>query len=327
MEDIINILCATDNNYAPFCGIMLTSLFESNKDCHFDVYVLIDNDVSTLSRNKFSKLGEKYGNGVNLMTVDNSILKGFPIVEGYVTLPTYYRLLATEMLPDQIHKVVYLDVDIIVKGDIMPLWLVDLEGVAIAGVRNFEQNQCERLGYDSSFGYFNAGVLVYNLDYWREHGVKDRLLEYIRLNRDNKSNLRLMDQDALNVVLREEKMILPERFNYQVQMFAKEFWEGYSEEQKSTFLDEGGFVSVIHYAGTKPWNNRKCFGPLFHEWENVRKKSLWPHCRYSFPLNKQIKYLIKRAFFPGVLRKQLRERWFVAEGLGLFPSLTEVRSM
>ena len=74
MEDIINILCATDNNYAPFCGIMLTSLFESNKDCHFDVYVLIDNDVSTLSRNKFSKLGEKYGNGVNLMTVDNSIL-------------------------------------------------------------------------------------------------------------------------------------------------------------------------------------------------------------------------------------------------------------
>lgn len=49
MEDTINILCATDNNYVPCCGIMLTSLCESNKNCRFELLVLAD---STASKNK-----------------------------------------------------------------------------------------------------------------------------------------------------------------------------------------------------------------------------------------------------------------------------------
>ena len=46
----INILCATDNNYAPYCGIMLTSLFESNRDCGFNVFVFVDGCLSNANQ-------------------------------------------------------------------------------------------------------------------------------------------------------------------------------------------------------------------------------------------------------------------------------------
>ena len=38
-----NILCATDDNYVPYCGIMLTSLFENNKEADINVYILTEN--------------------------------------------------------------------------------------------------------------------------------------------------------------------------------------------------------------------------------------------------------------------------------------------
>ena len=56
--ETINIVCATDNNYAPYCGIMLTSLFESNKDCVFSVYVLINGDFSSQNKRKYKMLEE-----------------------------------------------------------------------------------------------------------------------------------------------------------------------------------------------------------------------------------------------------------------------------
>ena len=48
--ETINILCATDNNYAPYCGIMLTSLFDSNRDCHFVVYIFQDGSMSEVNK-------------------------------------------------------------------------------------------------------------------------------------------------------------------------------------------------------------------------------------------------------------------------------------
>ena len=320
MEDTINILCATDNNYAPYCGIMLTSLFDNNKDCHFVVYIFEDGSVVEENVEKYQRLASKFGNEIVLKTIDENLLKGFPINDNlHITIPTYYRLFAEELLPDDIHKVIYLDCDIIVKGNIKPLWQVDLNDKAVAGVNDCNGGpQCKRLNYDPSFGYFNAGVMVCNLDYWRKNQLMDRFLEYIQNNRNNKTKLYYMDQDVLNVMLRGEIVLLSERFNFQVKLFEMQFWQDYSEEQRDTFIKEGQIVSIIHYSDSKPWNNKKSFGPLFYEWEKIRKKSLWHNSRVRIPLTKEIKYIIKRAFFPCVLREQLQERWFIPEVLGLF---------
>lgn len=317
--ETINILCATDNNYAPYCGIMLTSLFESNKGCRFEVFVFVDD---TFSNNmSFVKLGARYKQRINIITVDDSKIEGLPVVEGWVTSPTYYRLLASELLPEYIHKSIYLDCDVIVSGDIKSLWKVDLKGMAVAGVKDYYLSKCGR-GWrnDTPNDYINAGVLVVDLDLWRKEGISGLFFDYLRTNRGDKSKVYYMDQDALNAVLLDKKLVLPERFNYQVDIFNKNHWFYYSEEQRNCFIEEGKVVSVIHYLGMKPWRSRKSFGPLFNRWEEMRRKSLWPNCHAYIPWKKQIKFWIKRTFFPRLLRHQLQEIWFMPKELCLFPS-------
>ena len=39
----MNILCATDDKYAPYCGVMLTSFLENHKAFHTEVYIIVKN--------------------------------------------------------------------------------------------------------------------------------------------------------------------------------------------------------------------------------------------------------------------------------------------
>lgn len=312
--DTINILCDTDENYAPYCGIMLTSLFESNRDCHFNVFVLVDGTFSDDNVKKYNLLGKKYGNEVVLKTVEESMVKGFPTVEGWVTLPTYYRLLAPELLPEDISKIIYFDSDIIVKGDIKPLWNVNLDGMAIACSRRMvdwrDKSFSERLGYNSYDEYFNAGVLVINLDFWRTNGITNALLDYIRINIGNKSKLLYMDQDALNVVLHDKKIFFQERYNFRVTIFLKRFWMDLSEGQMHHYIVECKSAAIIHYTGEKPWNYKKYGGPFFYDWENYRRKSYWRNRCDIKTLKGYIKHMTKRYVFPKMFRSQHPE-WVV----------------
>ena len=47
------VLCATDDRYAPYCGIMLTSLLENNKELNLKVYVFVNGELSNSNKHKF----------------------------------------------------------------------------------------------------------------------------------------------------------------------------------------------------------------------------------------------------------------------------------
>ena len=63
----INILCATDNNFAPFCGIMLTSLFRNNRNNQICVYIIVDETFSQKEKQRFLSLGTKEGQEINFI--------------------------------------------------------------------------------------------------------------------------------------------------------------------------------------------------------------------------------------------------------------------
>lgn len=269
--ETINILCATDNNYAPYCGIMLTSLFESNKDCHFVVYVFEDGSMSEENVGKYQHLSKKYGNEIVLKTIDGSMVKEFPINENtHITVPTYFRLFAADLLPKDVHKVIYLDCDVIVVGDIKPMWDMSLDDMALAGAMDcgpsFE-NVSNRLGYPVSFSYVNAGVLVLNLDYWREKGLTERIFTFIN---EKSYSLTWMDQDALNGVLYKQKLILPARYNFSVLFFYRCYWDKYLLERRQNYFEECDNIVIIHYQGKiKPWDFRHYKGAFYYNWKKI----------------------------------------------------------
>ena len=317
LSEKINILCATDNNYAPYCGIMLTSLFESNRDCRFKVFVFVDGCLSETNQKKYKRLGQRYDCEVNLMIIDDQLLQDCPINSqknvdnhSWVSKPTYYRLLASELLPREIQKVIYLDCDIAVVGDIKPLWNVDMKGKAVAGVRDCDEEKNRvRMGNPSQSTYVNAGVALYNLDYWRENRLSNHFFDYIR---KNEAKLLLMDQDVVNGVLYDKMLLVPERYNFQVAFFATCFWNDYSEKFRTTILSENKEVSIVHYVGgIKPWDYRYYGFPYYEMWNKYRKKSLWCRNHVTRPLFTYIKFLVKKSVSSKQLKRKRQSIWAV----------------
>lgn len=295
MNQTINILCSTDENYVPYCGVMLTSLFESNKENEIHVYVLLDKPLSSRSQNKFSNLARRYSNTINYILVDSSFLKKFPIKgNSYWSIATYYRIYAAELLPETIDKILYLDCDIIVDGSLEHLWSMDLSDYAAGVVPDIcteMQENYKRLEYNASLGYFNAGVLMMNLRYWREHSVGRECLEYLEHHYDS---ILWNDQDVLNYVLRNNKMKIPVTYNYQIKMLLPTYYETFNEVMKRD-IENTLKPIIIHYATpTKPWMINYYPMPFNNVWHKYKRVSPWRHRRDLLPDHKRLNYIIKR---------------------------------
>ena len=295
MEERINILIGSDINYAPYYGVMLTSLFINNRESHFDVYLLTDETWSNAETERFSKLCDRYESNFHVYVVNVDILKKFP-KSGHITLPTYYRLQACNILPDSIHKILYLDGDMIVLGDIRPLWNINLEGYAFAGAEDCDSlsNECYlRLGYERKYGYYNAGVSLYNFDYWRQNHISEKLIELINTKPEI---MKWMDQDAVNCLLHKKRMVIPRRWDFEVYYMFHQWWDKYDDNLRREIVEEGQNAVIVHYNGTiKPWSFKYLGYPFSQSWRYYNELSLWK-IDINKPRGKYIKHLIKHMF-------------------------------
>ena len=194
------VVCATDDNFIQHCSIMLVSLLINNKDV--DIYVLTEG-LKPENRTILTEEVEHYNGRLHFCLVDSSIIEKFPMptIDGlsHISRATYYRLLIADLLPESVHKAIYLDCDMIVNHSIEGLWNTNLQGYAMAAVSQIGYGyEAERLGYPIKYGYFNAGMNVINLDYFRENNVAKQLIDYIG---ENYKLIKFHDQDALNGVL------------------------------------------------------------------------------------------------------------------------------
>ena len=196
----MNVVCATDDNFVQHCTIMLTSLLINNTDVNI---FLLTEGLKPQNELIIKQQVEKLKGALEIYLVDTSIIEKFPMPKdtnlSHISRATYYRLLIPEILPKNVDKVIYLDCDIIVNQSIQDLWNLDLRGYALAAAPQIGSGyEAERLGYPIKYGYFNAGVNVINMDYWRKKNVAKKLIGYIAANY---KQIKYHDQDALNAVL------------------------------------------------------------------------------------------------------------------------------
>ena len=254
---MINILCSTDDNYVPYCGIMLTSLFENNKDDQITVFLLTgglsDFNISTLL-----KLATDYSQSIKVIKVDEEVFKDCPIdtAKDHVSIATYYRLAVTTLLPEQVDKILYLDCDMIICDSISKLYNTNLEGYACGAVKDeafMADAPYDRLCIkkDRYHPYFNAGMLLINMSYWREHRIMEKCMEYIS---NNMTSLAFHDQDTLNIVLREKIRHLPICYNLQTGFLVESIVKDYNNDLKKELMESALSAIIIHFTGpSKPW--------------------------------------------------------------------------
>lgn len=289
-KEVISVLCATDNNYASLCGIMLTSLYETNRQNKIATYILTDG-LSQRNRSKFTKFARRYQASIEIITVTDTRIADCPLKSSdHVTLAAYLRILGPDLLPENLERIIYLDCDILVNKPLNGLWHTDLDKNITGAVHEPGQKQAsQRLFHNETMPYYNSGVLLINLKLWREARITDRCFKYIEENRVDKDKILYHDQDALNAILVNHILPLPLIYNLQTPYLLSD--RSYNLEQNSderaTAIKEEPVI--IHYCtNQKPWDWYLPSYPYKYRREQFRKCSLWRYLPIKVPLKKRI---------------------------------------
>ncbi len=277
---MIHILLSTDKNYIMPSAVMMKSVSVNNTREDITFHILIDESVNEEQKKQLKHVLSNQQHLIAFHLIEGDIFAGFPQlgkVKKYITQATYYRLIIADLLPQDIHRVIYLDGDIIVRKSLKELWNTNLDGVAVGTVTDMaeDKHDYKRLGYDKKYGYFNAGVLLINLDYWRENNMKS---VFFNLIANEPQRIVLHDQDVLNITLYNKKKDLPFIYNTQ---------SGFLHHQKYTELGERYHdywpllkqaitdPVIIHYADKiKPWHIEDSH-PYGYEFIKIYKQTEW----------------------------------------------------
>lgn len=264
-----NIIFATNDDFCSHAAEAIISLLETNPNAQITIH-LFTIDCKESNINRIVKIVKDYHQETKTYKIAKSLFTDFPETGAY-SLACYLRLLTPALLPD-IDKALYLDCDLIVNGDIQELYDINLEGYAVAAVHDATLSYGivkDYLGYDYwRDGYFNSGVLLMNLKFWREKGLQSKLVSYL-----NSHHVALPDQDALNIVLHGSVKWLHPKWNCHVGYFA--FPPLVIDSQKEYIKELWTKAKIIHFTGpVKPWY-KECVNPYKKKYLKYRKIANW----------------------------------------------------
>ncbi len=265
--------CDPKGTYSRHAAVTMASIF-ANTDGNVCIHIIHDDTLTPTNREKLRSLTQFYKQKINFINVED-MLDEKSVDVSKLTIDGARGTLFRLLLPDIVDtdKIIYLDCDIVVNMDISELWEVPLGGYAVAAVRDVWSldflkgipipwrldKAWEILGVARG-EYFNAGVLLLNLKKLRDEydflkSVADFYAEY-------KKCITLADQDCLNYIFANDKLLIDEKFNHINS-------EGVGEDDL--------YGSIWHMAGgaAKPWVT--CTRPFVDDlyWRYLR---LTPYC-------------------------------------------------
>ena len=275
----LDVACAAEGEtYVAHSAAMLHSLLAANREHELHVHYMHGPDISTAMERRLAGMVEREGGRVSFIRVPDEMVEGLP-TKDFTRKATWYRIFLPELLPD-VARILYLDADLIVVDEVAPLFLLDMRGHWVGAVTNvFQHNHLHRpalLGLAGPEVYFNAGVLLMNLDEMRSDGCTGSLLEYGVRNADR---IEWRDQDALNVVLGERRLALHPRWNLMNSTLL--FPSAVDVYGRETLEEARAHPAIRHFEGpdaNKPWHYM-CEGALRELYLEHRRATPWPRVR------------------------------------------------
>ena len=248
------LFCAEPKFFQPL-AVAATSVIANAPGATLDFHVMTC-DRDTAAEDKLRQCFAGHAKAtLSIHHVDPGRVGDF-FVDQHITKETYLRLLAPDVLPRDIERIIYLDCDLIVLDDLRDLWRHDLGGRTLAAAPDYPRiasvispERFDLLGMPAGSTYVNAGVLVMDLIRWRREDVTRRLADYIaRMG----ARLALHDQDAINAVLCDDISLLDCRWNVQTKLYLcrRASWP----QDHAATLTARRDPAILHFTGPqKPW--------------------------------------------------------------------------
>lgn len=262
------IASAADDGYAMPLAVMVRSLL-ANLAPKYPVHLFVlDGGIRPWNRRRLRKSWRSDRLRVEWIRPDTRPLRDLK-VSGHIGITSYFRLLLPDVLPKWVERVIYLDSDLVVEGNLAELWDLDLQGCPVAAVQDMivpyvsasnGLRTWRELGLPADRKYFNAGVLLIDLLQWRKDDMSRKILQYLTLNR---SYIRWHDQDGFNAIVGDRCLELERRWNLTIQSRSFPCPKDIpcSPEEYEALLER---PSICHFATVvKPWHI-DCEHPLQH---------------------------------------------------------------
>ncbi|UJF29145.1 glycosyltransferase family 8 protein [Kaistella sp. 97-N-M2] len=303
----MNLILSADNNYAPFLGIAIFSILESNRNSEKNryedqiVFYVMDMDISVQNKKLIDEIVNKYNAKITYLNtkIIHSILEK-SVKASVRSLATYYRLYLPTLLPLTVEKAIYLDCDSFINQSLRELWNIDIEGYDIAGVLDvISIDKKLNVGLSAADPYFNAGMLVINLKQWREKNLEEKMINFIN---HYEGKVSYHDQGTINGVCLEKKVLHP-KFNAMTPIFVlnrkrildyHNLKDYYNDKLLQEAKDNPVFCHLTPYLTDRPWVKGN-YHPLKKLYRKFQKQTPWAHVEFTQP-SKTLEPWVKELF-------------------------------
>jgi lipopolysaccharide biosynthesis glycosyltransferase len=172
------------------------------------IFILHEDTLSMKSIDDLKIFSEGYGRSISFLNAQSFVPNDVPLSH-HISKATYYRLYISSILPSDISSVVYLDSDALVVSSIRYLFQLEMN-MPLAAIDHLSPQDSFRLFGETLGNYFQAGVLVIDLDIWRAQDIEQI---FTKILREEKNRIQWWDQDVLNIAFEGRWQRLPLWFN------------------------------------------------------------------------------------------------------------------
>ena len=255
-DNSINIVFTTDKEYSPYLKVALKSLIlNKDKDSIYNIYILCI-DLNKKIKQELKQF-EQDKVKINTVALKKSMLKKegkFKTNLHYVSDVDYFKFFLSEIFKD-FDKILYLDSDILVLGDLSSLYNTDIQDKYIAAVRSIDFKK------DIYNKRYNIGVMLCNLSLWRKEGLTKMLIDI----KNNSKNDATVTQNTFNALPDDKIKSISPTYNNRIKMTQDNFEEYNYKKNYYPYLENINNIDelnkktiIIHFAGfKKPWFNDK----------------------------------------------------------------------
>ena len=278
-QAVVPVVFAADDAYVPMLTTAIYSMLENaDPDRYYDVIVL-ERDITPENKQSIVAFLSQFANATIRFYDVSRVMAGYELTtnNAHISVETYYRFIIQDALPFY-SKILYLDSDLVINGDVSELFDSPLRGATIGAVRDLDflgnlnmkdgkrkEYVAKQLGMANPYGYFQAGVLVMDLYRMRDLHTVDEWLEIA-----SRPGFIYNDQDILNMECEGQVAYLP--YEWDVMHDCADRVHGVfayaPAEVFRSYMVSRKDPKIVHYAGfDKPWKSPWCdFGPLYWQY-------------------------------------------------------------
>lgn len=304
--DPIHIASCCDEGYAPFVTVMMASALSNHHGSRPIHFHFVSDNVNEASLDAMRRNVEHRGGTLHVYPADNRVFSELPTSR--FGLAAYQRIMLAEYLPASLDRIVYIDADTLVLGDVEGLWRTDIGTAALAAVEDLSRSASETIGIARS-DYFNSGVLIQDLDQWRRHDLHHQVAEYAA---NHAHQLKYMDQCSLNAVFNGDWFRLPPSWNQQatIHKVIRKYARG-SGYSRTALKQAIAAPRIIHFTGPqKPWYYAS-FHPESRIYQYYLQHIDWPSPLIPQPsIAQRLAFLVRLGKHLKLFRYHVRKRYY-----------------